>query len=193
VKEQQDLYRVLQVDPEASYVVIQAAYRALARVFHPDVEGDDEDMKRLNGAWNVLGDRRRRAAYDAERQAARKVAGLDPAVDRAPARPDIQPTPAPPFVPVRSEEGAGPPPGRPSGPVLDYGRYKGWSLGEIARVDRQFLEWMRRVPGGRSMRADIDIALEGADWGIGLGGRPVVREAVPVQGRPLRARLGLGC
>ena len=28
---------------------------------------------------------------------------------------------------------AGPPPGRPSGSVLNFGRYSGWSLGEIAR------------------------------------------------------------
>jgi hypothetical protein len=29
---------------------------------------------------------------------------------------------------------AGPPPGRPSGTVLNFGRYAGWSLGEVART-----------------------------------------------------------
>src|SRR3989304_187044 len=32
-----DPYEVLQVDPTASHEVITAAYRALARLFHPDV------------------------------------------------------------------------------------------------------------------------------------------------------------
>ena len=31
-----DAYRILQVDPSAEQVVIQAAYRVLARRFHPD-------------------------------------------------------------------------------------------------------------------------------------------------------------
>jgi hypothetical protein len=42
---------------------------------------------------------------------------------------------------------------------MRYGRYEGWSLGEIARVDRPFLEWLRRVPSGRQIRDDIDLAL----------------------------------
>ena len=155
-----DYYRVLQVDPAANQLVIQAAYRVLARIFHPDVEGDDVEMKRINHAWSILGDPRRRAAYDAERAA--RHPGPAPAGVRAasPGSPAGQPTrltsredrPA-------AEEHAGPPPGHPSGPVMRYGRYEGWSLGEIARVDRPFLEWLRRVPAGRQIRDDIDIAL----------------------------------
>jgi hypothetical protein len=45
---------------------------------------------------------------------------------------------------------------------MRYGRYEGWSLGEIARIDRPFLEWLRRVPAGRQIRDDIDIALRQA-------------------------------
>ena len=37
-----DHYRVLQVDPAADLEVIQAAYRVLARRYHPDLSGSDE-------------------------------------------------------------------------------------------------------------------------------------------------------
>jgi DnaJ-class molecular chaperone len=38
-------YRVLQVDQSADFIVIQAAYRALARRYHPD--GDTPDAARM--------------------------------------------------------------------------------------------------------------------------------------------------
>ena len=42
-----DFYRVLQVDPAAEPEVIRAAYRALARKYHPDVSiGADDRMVR---------------------------------------------------------------------------------------------------------------------------------------------------
>ena len=57
---------------------------------------------------------------------------------------------------MRAAEGfgaAGPPPGRPSGRVLDFGRYAGWSLGEVARHDIEYIEWLDRAPIGRNYRA----------------------------------------
>ena len=51
---------------------------------------------------------------------------------------------------------AGPPPGRPSGSVLNFGRFTGWSLGEIARTDLEYIEWLDRVPIGRPYRDEID-------------------------------------
>jgi curved DNA-binding protein CbpA len=51
---------------------------------------------------------------------------------------------------------AGPPPGDPSGPVLNFGRYAGWSLGEIARRDLDYIEWLDRMPIGRTYRDDLD-------------------------------------
>jgi hypothetical protein len=65
-----DYYALLEVSQQASQEVIQAAYRALARSFHPDVNhaADAADvMRRLNAAYDVLGDPERRAAYDARR------------------------------------------------------------------------------------------------------------------------------
>jgi len=64
-----DLYELLQVSPRASLGVIQAAYRVLARAYHPDVNDGPETvrvMRRLNAAYAVLSDSRRRARYDAQ-------------------------------------------------------------------------------------------------------------------------------
>src|SRR5215208_2835835 len=60
---------------------------------------------------------------------------------------------------MRAREGlgaAGAPPGNPSGAVINFGRYAGWSLGEIARRDVEYLEWLDRVPIGRQHRDEID-------------------------------------
>ena len=51
---------------------------------------------------------------------------------------------------------AGPPPGNPSGTVLNFGRYSGWSLGEIARGDLEYLEWLDRMAIGRIYREELD-------------------------------------
>jgi hypothetical protein len=63
------LYDVLQVSPWCESDVIQAAYRALARTRHPDVNRspDAEDqMRRLNVAYQILSDPARRVRYDEE-------------------------------------------------------------------------------------------------------------------------------
>jgi hypothetical protein len=60
---------------------------------------------------------------------------------------------------MRAAEGfgaAGPPPGRPSGTVLNFGRYAGWSLGEVARTDIEYIEWLDRAPIGRNYRQEVD-------------------------------------
>lgn len=54
---------------------------------------------------------------------------------------------------------AGAPPGNPSGSVLNFGRYAGWSIGEIARVDVEYLEWLDRAPIGRAYRDEVDALL----------------------------------
>jgi curved DNA-binding protein CbpA len=64
-----DLYRVLQVDPSADPEVIAAAYKRLALRYHPDHNHGDpsaeEQMKRINAAFGVLGRPALRAEYDA--------------------------------------------------------------------------------------------------------------------------------
>jgi hypothetical protein len=66
-----DYYRVLQVDPQAEEEVIEAAYRRLARKYHPDVyAGPDasERMRELNLAYALLKDPAKRQEYDAARE-----------------------------------------------------------------------------------------------------------------------------
>ena len=64
----QDFYEVLGVERSASSKEIQAAYRRLARRYHPDVTGGDkaaeERFKAANEAHEVLSDAKKRAAYD---------------------------------------------------------------------------------------------------------------------------------
>ena len=55
--------------------------------------------------------------------------------------------------------GAGPAPGRPSGTVLDFWRHKGWSIGEIARVDPGYLVWLEERREGRPHLDEIDRTL----------------------------------
>jgi hypothetical protein len=57
---------------------------------------------------------------------------------------------------------AGRPPGDPSGAVLNFGRFAGWSLGEIARRDLDYIEWLDRMPIGRSFRDELDVILRQA-------------------------------
>jgi curved DNA-binding protein CbpA len=208
-----DPYKILQVDPEAEEEVIAAAYRRLARKYHPDTATGPEAvgrMEAINAAWEVLGDPRRRAAHDRQRAlqaaVARSGAGTSPdgatagaAASSSPAgaspapgavrdaaRPASAPRPgSPPRTPepeivsrdwssgrssvgggydasMRKPDGqgaAGPPPGSPSGSIMNFGRYDGWSLGEIARTDLEYLEWLDRMPIGRPYRDEIDAIL----------------------------------
>jgi len=143
-----DFYRVLQVDSDAAPAVIRAAYRKLAREYHPHACGDVRRMVTLNAAWQVLGDPARRAAYDEARAAAKKPRHTDLAAPQTTA-------------PWRDTEvvAVGAPPGRPSGTVLDFGRYAGWSVGELAAHDPDYLEWLERTTIGRPFRRVIQALL----------------------------------
>jgi curved DNA-binding protein CbpA len=67
---------------------------------------------------------------------------------------------------------AGPPPGHPFGPVLTFGRYAGWSIGEVAQVDPAHLDWLRRAPIGRGYGNAIEAVFrELAARPLTLGGR----------------------
>ena len=62
-----NVYKILQVDPEASPEVIEAAYRTLAEINHPDrnpAADTGELMAEINRAYRLLSDPQRRAIYD---------------------------------------------------------------------------------------------------------------------------------
>lgn len=199
-----DPYKTLQVDSEAEDEVITAAYRRLARKYHPDVAPDPESATRMaaiNAAFERIGEPAKRAAFDRDRalrdalarranQPTAPVSPTGPVAAASPAsasgagagegasaaRPASDPAREPETVSrdwtsgrsavgggydesMRTADGtgaAGPPPGNPSGSVLNFGRYAGWSLGEIARADLEYIEWLDRTPIGRPYRDEID-------------------------------------
>ena len=115
-----DLYELLEVSPRASGEVIQAAYRRLARTYHPDGSSPDHDkMVSLNLAFEVLSDVDRRAAYDRDRGSA--VASVDAVADS----PDDRPAWLANLPPIEYFDDPAAPP-RP-GVVL-------WALGGLAVV-----------------------------------------------------------
>jgi len=61
-----NLYKLLQVDPEADSGLIRQAYRYLAEKYHPDnkVTGDAEMFTAITEAWKLLSDYAKRAIYD---------------------------------------------------------------------------------------------------------------------------------
>ena len=149
-----DLYKVLNVDPSADAEVIRAAYRALARRDHPDVNADpaaSSKMAELNAAFEVLGGAERRAVYDQSRRA------LAATTDTPPGRPVAPLTKGPAAGPTinRQPLGARAAQGQ-AGTVLEFGRYAGWSLADLARHDPDYLEWLARTMIGRPYQEEID-------------------------------------
>jgi DnaJ-class molecular chaperone len=73
-----DLYTVLGVSADADGAQIKLAFRALAKVHHPDLHAGDKLAERrfqtINGAYAVLSKPKVRAAYDAARALQRSEA-----------------------------------------------------------------------------------------------------------------------
>jgi curved DNA-binding protein CbpA len=165
-----DPYRMLQVIPEAEPEVIQAAYHALARKYHPDMGGSDLQMAKLNAAWETVRDRPGRERYDREQKAVAAQMAQTLAERASPAR---RPTPtATGPRPMSTRAG--------SGTVLDFGRYVGFSLGELAVRDPDYLLWLARTSIGRRFQSEIA--------GLLAAARPPMMRAVPSRSRFARRR-----
>ena len=133
-----DPYRVLQVLATADQEVLNAAFRALARKYHPDHDKSDlaaRRMAELNAAWKIVRDPEARAAWDrAQRRAAY---GFHTSA-----------------VP-RSASVAPPPRSASAGTRLEFGRYAGWALRDLARQDPDYLRWLSRHASGLRYRIEI--------------------------------------
>lgn len=136
-----DAYRVLQVDSSAEQIVIQAAYRVLARRFHPDGEHPDPHrMAELNRAYALVRDPDSRRRYDLKRSMSQ--AQPTPVTDHG-GRMDA-------WTPRRTST-------EPA--LLDFGRYAGWSIRDLARHDPDYLRWLCRHSSGLRFREAISAVL----------------------------------
>ena len=141
--ERRDPFRILQVQPDADPDVISAAYRVLARKVHPDAgtarnDAQERRMVDLNWAYAVVRDPMKRAKWESDRRRTPPPTPADAATHGAPRGP-------------AGADGAG--------LRLDFGRYEGWTLGEVARRDPDYLDWLRRHASGARYRDAIDVLL----------------------------------
>jgi len=86
---QEDYYKVLQVDPAADPDIITVAYKRLARKYHPDLNPSPEATRRMqaiNTAYQILRDAGTRAQYDRTRLA--QASGSAPQEAEAPRPPE---------------------------------------------------------------------------------------------------------
>jgi curved DNA-binding protein CbpA len=156
VPEPRDPYRILQLHPDAVPQLVEAAYRVLARLLHPDRNPGPEAaavMADLNWAYATLRDPEARMRYDHERASGVAI--------------PVEPiTPPPPTSTTLSDRVAGAveaaierDPENPANAVLDFGRFAGMSLRQIARIEPGYLEWLRRHSSGIRYRHQIDEVL----------------------------------
>ena len=141
--DRRDPYRILQVQPDADPDVVKAAYRVLARKVHPDAttpmgEVEERRMTDLNWAYATVRDPVKRAVWESDRRRA------------PPPTPGESSTHGAPRSPLNATG---------AGARLDFGRYEGWTLGEVAQRDPDYLDWLRRHASGARYRDAIDILL----------------------------------
>lgn len=140
-------YRTLMLAETADGEIIATVYRKLAQRFHPDVDPSAEAARRmteLNEAYAILRDPGKRAKYDRWLASRR---------DRRQSDRFIRPHGDVPYGT------AGPPVGVPHGSLIDFGRYSGWTIGQIKRADVDYLEWLMHVPMGRRFKDEIGVLI----------------------------------
>jgi curved DNA-binding protein CbpA len=166
---QRTMYEILMLHPSATLEVINAVYRQLAKQHHPDHAGPDgqKRMAEINEAFAILNDPEKRARYDElagvgsrpEEQVASPTRATAPGATNLKyeggtwaVREPTEPTPAP---PPYGE--AGPPPRNlPSrGRVISFGRYRGWTIPQVAAYDRNYVEWLSRTMAGRTYQTEL--------------------------------------
>lgn len=156
-------YEILHVQADAHPDVIRAAYRALARISHPDIRPEPDAngrMVALNRAYARISAAAARAAYDAE--LARR------------SDPPSAPSPAPPTTPVGASRDSS------DSPTLNFGRYIGWTIAQLARHDPDYLRWLSRHSSGIRYRGEIDRQLRAT--------RPATAGARVARFSPFRSR-----
>jgi curved DNA-binding protein CbpA len=139
--ETRDAYRILHVIRDADPDVVRAAYRVLARKLHPDGKAAPMDaaaerrMADLNWAYAQVRDQAARRVYERERMATAPRTAAEPRSHGAP-------------LPDAGDDA--------TSATLDFGRYAGWMLRDVAKRDIDYLMWLRRHASGARFRPAID-------------------------------------
>jgi curved DNA-binding protein CbpA len=163
-----DYYKILEVDPEADPDVIAAAYRVLVgnvRAKQDLEEADQIRLAELELAFAVLSNPTQRRAFDARRTPDTVAVGPgyvhgsgngNARIDDAAARLAAGPL---------SERLAAGLHGESLGELtINFGRYAGWTLSEIAASDPDYLQWLSRHSSGiRYRRAILRLLRERED------------------------------
>lgn len=143
-----DVYHILQIDPRAEWFVLAAAYRALARQYHPDgALPNVARMAEINRAYALVRTPDLRRMYDRQRLT---PVGPGPA---AAAGPVVVPTSR--FDRSAQREADSSNGSSDGSSVLDFGRYAGWSLRALSRHDLDYLRWLTRHSSGVRYRNEI--------------------------------------
>ena len=150
-----NLYKLLQVDPEADPEVITAAYNALldklhlARAARGVTEFREAELKR---AYDVLSAPGKRNAYDAEHAPVAFSIGpvYEPTSARVPSGGLSGRIAAQTGRIAAQAQGDG-----PVEPRLNFGRYAGHTLEEILHLDGEYLRWLSRHSSGLRYRNAI--------------------------------------
>ncbi|HEY7025928.1 MAG TPA: DnaJ domain-containing protein [Candidatus Limnocylindrales bacterium] len=136
-------YAMLMLAENADAEIISTVYRKLAQRFHPDVDTSAEAARRMseiNDAYATLRDAEKRRKYDAWLKSRRDRRKSDRMIIQ---QGDL------------AYGSAGVPDGPPAGSLLEFGRYQGWTIGQVRRRDPEYLEWLMRVPIGQRYRDEI--------------------------------------
>ena len=155
VTDDRDAYRVLQVDPEAHELVVRAAFRALATMYHPDRDASPlatRRMAEINDAYSKVRTIDRREAYDRLRKL--KVENTSPTVVYAASASTTAAATVRAAVPANSASAAF--------ETVDFGRYAGWTIKQLARHDPDYLKWLARHSSGIRYRRLIEAELRTA-------------------------------
>ncbi len=95
----EDYYKLLQVHYDAEFDVIEAAYKRLCKKYHPDINNSkhaEEKIKKINVAYEVLKDQRRRKEYHEEWIEKNRYRSFSPQTTTVQPPKTEEPKPAPP-------------------------------------------------------------------------------------------------
>lgn len=150
-----DAYGALRITADAEDFLLEAAYRALARHFHPDGKTPDTSrMAEINRAYDLLRTPERRKRYDR----LHRIRPMGPGVSPIGSSFSVSKAGESASMAAQAFGGRVPPPttgpaglAEPAGDAaltIDFGRYEGWKVKDLAKHDPDYLRWLSRHSSG---------------------------------------------